>query len=90
MRINSSPHRENYAEHEIEKYTNEWTREKDELEADFTRDSKASQPPCTEKFPFLRSKQLIDDLINYYLQYQAQDIKNFIKQFDFRYTDLED
>ena len=38
----------------------------------------------------MRPKQLNDDLIDYYLQYQSQDIKNLIKQFDFRYTDLED
>ena len=38
----------------------------------------------------MRSKQLNDDLIDYYLQYQSEDIKNLIKQFDLRYTDLED
>ena len=31
-----------------------------------------------------------NDLIDYYLQYQPQEIKDFIKQFDFQYTDLED
>ena len=38
----------------------------------------------------MRSKQLNDDLIDYYLQSQSEDIKNLIKHFDFRYTDLED
>ena len=52
--------------------------------------SKSCQPQCTEQFPILRSKQLNDDLIDYYLQYQSEDIKNLIKQFAFRYTDLED
>ena len=43
-----------------------------------------------EQFPILRPKQLNDDSIDYYLQYQSKDIKNIMKQFDFRYTDLED
>ena len=60
------------------------------METDFTKDSKSCQPPCTEQFPVPRSKQLKDDLIDYFLQYQSEDIKNLIKQFDFRYTDLED
>ena len=38
----------------------------------------------------MRPKQLNDDLTHYYLQNQSQDIKNVIKPFDFRYTDLED
>ena len=87
---NPSPNNEHYVENEVENYTNEWTEERDELETDFTRDSKSCQPPCGEQFPILRSKQLNDDLIDYYLQYQSEDIRNFIKQFDFRYTDLED
>ena len=69
---------------------NEWTKERDQLETDFTRDSKSCQPPCTEQFPILRIKQFNDGLIDYYLQYQSQDIKNFIIQFHFQYTDLED
>ena len=90
IRRNPSPNNEHYVENEVENYTNEWTEERDELETDCTRDSKSCQPPCAEQFPILRSKQLNDDLIDYYLQNQSEDIKNFIKQFDFRYTDLED
>ena len=66
------------------------TKERDEVKTDFTRSSKSSQPPCTEQFPILRPKQLNDNLIGYYFQYQSQDIKNLINQFGFRYTDLED
>ena len=90
IRSNPSTNNEHYAENEVENYTNEWTKERDELETDFTRDYKSCQPPCTEQFPILRPKQLNGDLIDYYLQYQTQDIKNFIKQFDFRYTDFKD
>ena len=65
----SSNNNEHYVENEVENYTNEWTRERDELDTDFTRDSKSCQPPRTEQFPILRPKQLYDDLIDYYRQY---------------------
>ena len=87
---NPSPINEPYVENVVENYAKECAKQRDELEIDFTRDSKCCQPPCTEQFPILRPKQLNDDLFDYYLQYQTQDIRNFIKQFDFRYTDLED
>ena len=90
IRRNPSSNNERYVEDEVEKYTNEWTKEQDELETDFTKDSKSCQPPCIEQLPILRSKQLNVDLIDYYLQYQSKDNINLIKQFDFRYTDLED
>ena len=81
---------EDYIENEIDSYANEWTNEKNELETDFTKDSKSCQPPCKEQFPILRPKEQNNDLIDYYLQYQPQELKDFIKQFDFQYTDLED
>ena len=81
---------EDYIENGIDNYANEWTNEKNELETDFTKDSKSCQPPCKEQFPILRPKELNNDLIDYYLQYQPQEIKDFFKQFDFQYTDLED
>ena len=90
LRRNLSSNNERYVQDEVDSYTNEWTNERDEFETDFTKDSKSCQPPCTEQFPVLRSKQFNDDLIDCYFQYQSEDIKNLIKQFDFRYTDLED
>ena len=90
IRRKSPPNNEHYAENEVENYTNEWIKEQDELETDFTRGSKSCQPRCREQFPTLRPKQMNDDLIDYYLQNQSKDIKKFIKQIDFRYTDLED
>ena len=68
IRRNPSSNHKCYVEDEVENYTNEWTKERDELESDFAKDSKSCQPPCTEQFPVLRSKQLNDDLIDYYLQ----------------------
>ena len=51
LRRNPSSNNERYVEDEVESYTNEWTKERDELETDFTKDSKSCQPPCTEQFP---------------------------------------
>ena len=65
---------ENFIDDEIDNYTNEWTNEKDELETDSNKDSKSCHPPCKEQFLILRPKELNNDLIDYYLQYQPQDI----------------
>ena len=86
----TSSNEETYAEDEIDSYTDEYSLGQNEPETDFTKESKSCQPPCTEQFPILRTKERNDDLIEYYLQYQPEEIKTFIKQFNFRYTDLED
>ena len=44
IRRNPSPSNEHYVENEVENYTNEWTKERDELESDFTRDSNPVNP----------------------------------------------
>ena len=44
----------------------------------------------TEQFVELRTKEDNDALIEYYLQYQREEIKEYVKKFDFRYTDLQD
>ena len=84
IRRNPSSNNENYVEIQLENYTNEWTKERDEVETGFNRDSKSCQLFCTEHFPILKPKHLNDDLIDYYLQYQTQDIKKLINQFDFQ------
>ena len=46
-------------------------RKKNEVETDFTQDSKLGQSSCIKQFPLLRfEEELNDDLINYQLQYQ--------------------
>ena len=50
IRRNPSPNNQHYVENEVENYTNEWTKERDELETGFTRDSESCQPPCAEQF----------------------------------------
>ena len=65
IRRNPSSNSENYGEDGVKNYTNEGTKERHELGSDFITDSKYCQPPCTEHFPILRSKQPNDDLIAY-------------------------
>ena len=43
-----------------------------------------------EQFPILWPKDLNGDLIDYYLQYQPQEMEDSIERFNFRYSDLED
>ena len=71
IRRSTSSGNEHYVEKDAKNYTNERTKKRDELETDFARDSKSCQPPCTKQFSILRPKQLSDDLINYYFQYQS-------------------
>ena len=90
IRTNPSSNDKHCAKYGVGNYTNEKTKEKEELKTDLRNDSKSCKPPCTEQFLILRSKQPNDNLIDYYLQYQPQDIKSLIKKFDFQYTELED
>ena len=47
IRRNPSSNNEHYVEKEVENYTNERIKELDELETEFTKDSKSCQWPCT-------------------------------------------
>ena len=79
-----------YADDEIERYSEEFLLENRELETDFTKDSKSCQPTCDEQFPVLREKDHNDRLIDHYLQYQPKEITNYVKEFDFQYSDITD
>ena len=79
-----------YADDEIERYSEEFLLEKRELETDFNKDSKSCQPTCDEQFPVLREKDHKDRLIDHYLQYQPKEIINYVKKFDFQYSDITD
>ena len=68
--VNKPTNSETCIEDEIDNYTNEWTKEKNELETDFTKDSKSCQPPCKEHISILRPEEPNDDLIDHCLQYQ--------------------
>ena len=79
-----------YADDEIERFSEELLLENRELETDFTKDSKCCQPTSDEQFPVLREKDHNDRLIYHYLQYQPKEITNYVKEFDFQYSDITD
>ena len=87
----ASIRKEEVEEGDLDYYMEQFANGTEELETDFAKDAKSCQPPCTEQFVELRKKKEDNDaLIDYYLQYQPEEIKNYVKKFDFRYTDLQD
>ena len=74
----------------MERYSEEFLLENSELETDFTKDSKSCQPTCDEQFPVLREKEHKNRLIDHYLQYQPKELTNYIKEFEFQYSDITD
>ena len=60
------------------------------METDFTRDAKSCQPTCDEQFPTFREKDYNDHLIEHYLQYQPKELLQYVKVFDFQYSDITD
>ena len=79
-----------YAEDEIDRYSEEFHLNEGELGTDFTSDAKSCQPDCDEQFPVLRSKEQNEALIEYYLQYQPIELIDYVRQFDFQYSDITD
>ena len=79
-----------YADDKIERYSEEFLSENRELERDFTKDSKSCQPTCDEHIPVLREKDHNNRLIDHYLQNQPKELMNYVKEFDFRYSDITD
>ena len=79
-----------YAEDEIDRYSEEFHLNERELETDFTSDAKSCQPDWDEQFPILRPKEQNDDLIEHYLQYQPKELIDYVKQFDFQYSEITD
>ena len=79
-----------YADDEIERYSEEFLLEKRELGTDFTKDSKPCQPTCDEQLPVFREKDHNNRLIDHYLQYQPEELINYVKKFDFQYSDITD
>ena len=79
-----------YAEDETERYSEEFYLDAKDLETDFTKNSKSCQPPCDEQFLILRKKELNSRLIEHYWQYQPKEFVDYIKEFDFQYSDITD
>ena len=63
---------------------------KRELESDLTSDAKSCQPDCDEQFPILRPEEQNEALIEHYLQYQPKELIDYVKLFDFQYSDITD
>ena len=61
-----------------------------ELETDFTSDANSCQPVCDKQFPVLKPKEQNEALIEHYLHYQPKELIDYVKQFDFQYSDITD
>ena len=79
-----------YAEDEIERYSEEFYLNDKDLETDFTRDAKSCQPTCDEQFPTFREKDYNNQLIEHYLKYQPKELVQYVKEFDFQFSDITD
>ena len=79
-----------YAEDEIDRYSEEFHLNERELETDFTSDAKSCQTVCDEHFPILRPKEQNESLIEHFLQYQPKELVEYIKQFNFQYSNITD
>ena len=77
-----------YADDETEKYSEEFLLENRELETDFTQDSKSCQPTCDEQLSVLRAKDHKNRLIDPYLHCHSKELTNYVKECDFRYSDI--
>ena len=79
-----------YAEDEIGKYSEEFYLNDRDLETDFTRDAKSCQPSCDEQFPTFREKDNNNHLVEQFLQNQAKELVQYVKEFDFQLSDKTD
>ena len=79
-----------YSNDEIERYSEEFYLNDKDLETDFTRDAKSCQPTCDEQFPTFREKDYNNHLIEHYLQYQPKELVQYVKEFDFQFSDITD
>ena len=77
-----------YAEDEIERHIEEFYLNDKDLETDFTRDAKSCQPTCDEQFPTFREKDYNNQLIEHYLQYQPKEFVQYVKEFDFQFSNI--
>ena len=79
-----------YSEDEIDRYSEEFHLNENELETDFTSDAKSCRPDCDEQFPILRRKEENEAPIEHYLHYQPKEKICYVKQLDFQYSDITD
>ena len=78
------------ADDEIQRYSEEFLLQNRELETHFTEDSESCQPTCDEQFPLLCEKDHNNQTIDHYLKYQPKALINYVKEFNFQYSDITD
>ena len=78
------------AEDEIDRYSEKIHLNERELAINFTSDAKSSQPDCDEHFPILRPKEQNEALIELHFWYRPKELLDYVKQFDFQYSDITD
>ena len=78
------------AEDEIKRYGEEVYLDEKGLQTDFAEYSFSCQPPCGDEFSTSREKELNNQLIEPYLQYQPKEFMHDINEFDFQYSDKTD
>ena len=78
------------ADDEMERYSEEFFLENHELETDFAKDFESYQPTCDEQFPVFRKRDHNTRLIDHYLQNQPEELTNYVKVFDFQYSNITD
>ena len=64
--------------------------ENHELETDFTKDYKSCEPTCNQQFSVLRDKDKNYQFIDHSLQYQPEELINYVKEFNFQYSEIRD
>ena len=79
-----------YAEEEVERYSEEFYLIDKDLETEFTRDAKSCQMTCDEPFPTFREKDYNNQLVEHYLQHQPIELVQYVKEFDFQFSDITD
>ena len=77
-----------YAEDDIERYSEQFYLNDKDLETDFTRDAKSCKLTCDEQIPTFRKKDYNNHLIELYLQYQPKELGQYVKEFDFQFSDI--
>ena len=77
-----------YAEEEIERYSEEFYLNDKDLETDFSRDAKSCEPTGDEQCPTFREKDYNNQLIEHYLQYQPKELVQYVKEFDFQFSNI--
>ena len=77
-----------YAEDEFERYSEEFFLNDRNLETDVTKDAKSCHPTCDDQFSTFREKVYNNHLSEHYLQYQPKEFVQYVKKFDFQFSDI--